>query len=73
MTKENRAKYMQACLALKKLDITPSDFINLDMAMCFETWAEDDLCDTPMTVDSAMEMHLDTGYFKDVCEKALEL
>ena len=73
MTKTNREKYLQACLALKKLDITPSDFIDLDMAMCFETWAEDDPTGDPLTVDTAMEIHLDTGYFKDIMVKALEL
>ncbi len=73
MTKENRAKYMQACLALKKLGIEPKDFIDLDMAMCFETWAEDDPDGEPITADVAMDIHLDTGYFKDVCAKALEL
>jgi hypothetical protein len=73
MTKENRAKYMQACLALKKLDITPSDFINLDMAMCFETWAEDDPDGEPMTANVAMEIHLDTDYFLDVMNEALKL
>lgn len=73
MTKENRAKYLRACLALKKLDITPSNFIDLDMAMCFETWAEDDPTGEPLTVDAAMDIHLDTGYFKDVIRAGLAL
>ena len=73
MTKENCAKYAQARLALEKLGISPSDFIELDMAMCFKTWAEDDPTGDPLTVDQAMDIHLDTDYFKDVCAKALVL
>lgn len=71
MTNENRTKYLQACLALKKLDISPQDFVDLDMAACFECWAEDD--PTPLTVDQAMDIHHDTGYFEAVIENALAL
>lgn len=73
MTKENRAKFLKASLALKKLGMTPYDFITLDMAACFECWAEDAPDGAPLTVDIAMELHSDTGYFKDIVAKALEL
>jgi hypothetical protein len=75
MTSSNKAKYEAACAALKCLGMTAQDFIDLNMADCFACWAEDDpLVDpTPMTVDSAMDIHLDTGYFKTLMERALVL
>lgn len=73
MLQVNKARYEEACEALKCLGMTAQDFIDLNMAECFACWAEDDPTGAPMTVDSAMEIHLDTGYFKTLMERALGL
>jgi len=71
MLQVNKARYEEACEALVCLGMTAQDFMDLNMADCFACWAEDD--STPMTVDSAMEIHLDTGYFKSMIERSLTL
>jgi hypothetical protein len=71
MTKENQAKWEQACEALKLMGLTPKDFVELGMAMCLHTWAEDD--PTPMTVSDAMDIRIDTGYFEHTIARALKL
>jgi len=70
MTKENQAKWEQARLALRALGLSPSEFIDLDMAMCIKTW-EDDLGPLNMTPEEVMEMHDD--YHIDLCARALKL
>ena len=70
MLKENQAKWERACEALKAMGLTPNEFIDLDMAMCFKTW-EDDLGPMNMTPEDAMEMHED--YHIDLCARALKL
>lgn len=71
MRKENEAKWERACEALEAMGLTPKEFIDLDMAMCFHTWAEAD--PTPMTVSDALDIHKDMGYFNDLMARALKL
>lgn len=72
MTKENQAKWERACEALKLMGLEPTDFVDLDMAMCLKTWA-DDLELGPMSVDEVIDIHNEVGYLKDVVARALVL